>query len=118
MKKIRSLMICMSVVGLHTGIFAASAEPVAEPSDQGKVAIYGLSGATYLSPATSAQSAYLFAKRWRTPPKEVIYIPPLFYYVGLPIFMTLFSHLLIYYIRSFESDQRIKSFEKPWVDFD
>ncbi len=69
---------------------SALANPTAKATNQETIAVYGLSSASYLAPSSATPSLFVTHKRWYTPAARILRLPPLFYYAGLPIFMTIF----------------------------
>jgi hypothetical protein len=118
MKKAHIVIALVCVTDLFRGFFLVSAAPVEASSDREKIAVYGLRSGTYLTQSSYDHQANIIQQRWQKPPKERIRLPNILVYAALPFCFGIFLSLLIHFLVTLDSEQRIRKIQKPWVAFD
>lgn len=116
MKKLIIITAGVFIAQLLGGLILVSAAPVDESFDHEKIAVYGLRSGTYLTQSTYDDQVEIIQQRWQTPPKEMIRLPLIFLYAGIPFFFCIFLFLFIHFLVALESEQR--GIQKPWIAFD
>tara|TARA_A200000113_G_scaffold62798_1_gene53977 strand:+ start:351 stop:707 length:357 start_codon:yes stop_codon:yes gene_type:complete len=118
MKNMHTIIVLVCIAQLLGGFVLVSAVPVDESSDHEKIAVYGLRSGTYLTQSTYSHQADIIQQRWKTPPKEIIRLPEIFLYAGIPFFFCIFLYLFVHFLVALESEQRKRRIQKPWTAFD